>query len=454
MIPETEHSVISDVLNSPAPPPKKKSVLDLSWLSSSEDDAFFKDEIASTSEKSSMKPPSLRKQVLNSSPLLERVLNTDFGAVSDKSPFGQEKPVSAKRMKFTELSEFSDPISSQSVESLPPKPAKKAPKATKSNTKSTDGYTDKQWREANKLKRRKEDILKEMVVEVAIGLEECLMTEHFKEVFELPTLRRSYLEIPLITWKRRIHANYNAEEDVFVPCAEKEVSERVIVLYYEARELVDRIHNESLQLHIDTALRRARATDPLLDYHVVVLVLGFKEYVRKLQAAEDKSYREQMLRKMGEETSTPTDTRRPHTPSAGSIQKLLYLTEVSLQVHIFMTRSVDETIDWLASFTHTIGTSLYDKHERNPEFANFGKARLGSDRKSTFIEMMKKFNLMSHAKAEKLHEFYTSPASIFKRLCEKENLGTVNGKGIVPPSVNSAMRRFFTATDESTVIND
>lgn len=451
---------VSEIQESPSKSTRKKgSVLDLSWLSSSEDDAFYQDLIVSTSQKSSMKPPSLRRQIFSSSPTLERVMKPEFLAPSLTDPNVDLREASYRKLKRIKFSptrnDLSDPISTSSVDSSPPRHVDKMKPtaAVKNRTHHRDGFSEKEWREANKLSRKRDDILKEMIVDIALCIEDKIMTDHFKECFELPTVRRTYLEIPLISWKRRISASYNAEQDVFVPCEMKEISERVLALYYTAEDLVEKIQNKSLEMHISTAFRRARTEDPLLDYHLVVIVPGFKEYIRKLQSAEDKIYREQMLEKMKETTSRRKIEQRP-TITASEAQKLLYLTEVRLGVNIFLTRSIDETIDWLLSFTYTIGNSLYDKHERNPEFANFGKAKLGTDRKSTFVEMMKKFNLMSNMKAEKLFEFYTSPVSIYKRLSEKENLGTVNGKTIVPPTVNNAMKRFFTATDPSQVIND
>lgn len=292
-----------------------------------------------------------------------------------------------------------------------------------------------------------------MICEVPLCLEEKIMTDHFKECFEASTIRRTYFELPLVTWKRRVTASYNAEQDTFVPCDPKEISERVLTLFYEASELVENIQNGIVELHIQAALRRAKLEDPLLDYHLVIIVPGFREYLRKLQSAEDKRYREQIQEKMNE-TSKRRKTLEPVSITANAAQNLISDAEVSLGVNIFMTKSLEETIDWLASFTYAIGNSLYDKHERNPEFANFGRIRLGSDRRSTFVEMMKKFNLMSNTKAENLYKFYTSPISIYKRLQKMDNLGTLNGKSIVPPSVNSAMKRFFTATDPSQVIND
>jgi len=449
-----------------SPPKKKTSILDMSWLTSSEDDAFYRDLIVSASQKSSMKPPSLRKQVLNSSPTLERVSRVDFTGTSSASLIlelsqARQENHSSKRVKYSPTGEFSDPISSSSAVSSPP-PAPKVAKSkakgtTKGNkpkeSKTKNGFSDKDWRLANKLRRTRDEIFKEMIVEVALCLEELISTEHFKECFSNSAVRRTYLEIPLVSWKRKVTADYNAEEDVFVPCEPKEISERVLALYYEPQDLIDRIQNGSLEVHISTALRRAKIENPLLKHHLVILVPCFKEYLRKLQSAEDKRYREQMLLQMNMTTTRQLD-EDDHPMSASEAQKLLIETEVSLGVNIFLTRSVEETIDWLTSFTFTIGNSLYDKHERNPEFANFGQTRLGSDRKSTFVEMMKKFNLMSKMKAEKLYEFYTSPASLFKRLSEKDNLGTVNGKTIVPPTVNSAIRRVFTSSDPNQVIND
>lgn len=433
------------------PKQKMASILDMSWISGSEDDKFFNDQIVSTSQKPSVKVSNMRSTNLNSSPTSERVI---LSQVLQPPPEKCDTSASTHKL-ITDLQvsasqkEFSDPISSSSVNTSPiKKPAKKV------TQKKQDATKNKLWKEANKLRRFKDDVLKEMVCEVAFCLKEKLMTEYFHEQFKLPTVRHTYFEIPLVCWKRRVTADYNAEQDTFVPCELKEISEKVLVLFYEAKELVENVQNGIIEKHMETAHRRAKLEDPLLDYYLVIMVPGFKDYVRKLKTAEDRKYREQIQEQIDGATTKRRKTTEAAKITSTGAQELIMKAEVSLGVNFFFTKTLEESIDWLSSFTYTIGNSLYDKHERNPEFANFGRVKLGTDRKTTFVEMIKKFNLMSHQKAENLYKVYASPVSIYKRFLQHDNLGTVDGKAIVPPTVNSAMRRLFTATDPSQVIND
>lgn len=313
---------------------------------------------------------------------------------------------------------------------------------------------DKQWTKANK-KRTRNELLEEMIIEVAPCLKDKVETEYFKTVFELPAVRITTIEIPLITWKRKISAKYNKDEDLFVPCDVCEISERVMVLFYEPEEFVLKLKDDALKVDIENARRRAYVDDPLLSYHLLVLVPGFKDHLRKLQALEDRIYKEKMLLQLDQAPSQTRRRKEQELPiSAKDAQKMLVSAEVNMGINIFLSKNMEESVDWLHSFTHTIGASLYDKFERNPQQAVVGSVKLGSDRRSTFLEMIKKFNLMTAQKAEKLYEFYTSPASLCERYANHENLGTVNGKAIVPPSVNVAMRRVFSSTDPWQVITE
>lgn len=322
------------------------------------------------------------------------------------------------------------------------------PKLTEKNV-----LTDKEWREANKISRKKDEMLQEMIIEIALCLKDKIQTEYFDSVFTLPAVRSSYLEVPMVSWKRRIKANYNAEEDVFVPCEPREICERVVVLFYEAADLITKLQEDSLKEDIEQARRKARVEDPELSYHLLLLVPGFKEYLRKLQAIEDRIYKEKMLSQL-EQSQSRRRNEEELPITAKEAQSILVKTEVAEGINIFLAKNMEESIDWLHSFTHTIASSRYDKFERNPKQAMVGSVRLGSDKRSTYLELVKKFNLMTAQKAEKLYEFYPSPAALCERFASHDDLGTVNGKNIVPPSVTVAMRRVFTSTDPSQVITE
>lgn len=384
------------------------------------------------------------KKALCSSPLLERIVHSEFTSQPPAASTTHVPEQKTGSLLFKKPRLLSDPINSS-----PPTSPSKRPDAEK--PPALDIQQSKEWRNANKVMRKRQDILKEMVLELALCINDEISTDYFRSVFETPIVRNTYLEIPLISWKRRVSAKYNVEEDVFVPCEHTEVSERILALYYSPAVLLAKMKDDSLALDIDKALRRARAESPQLKYHLFVLVQGLREHLRKLQATEDKQYRENLLLQLQEALSK----KRKHeelTVTAAEAQALIVETEVKWGINIFVAKSMDELTDWLHAFTYTIGNSLYDKFERNPQLAGIGSVRLGKDKRTTFLEMIKKFSLMTTPRAEKLYQFYGSPLSLYKRFMEHEDVGTAGGKNILPPSVNAAMKRVFTATDCNQVI--
>lgn len=425
----------------PASLKESGSILDIeNWLSSSDDDSM---EFLSMP---APKKPLRNKKQLDAS-TFEKVNSPEFKI---KLPL---KVAESALPPITIETDLSDPISSSPKSSqVFTKTASQLPfSASEPRTQSSQAFSKKEWNEVNKVTRKKEDIFKEMILEIPKCLQKMFETEYFKNVFEGTLHYQNSATIPLISWKRKVKAVYNSQDDIFEPCHPKEISERFSVLYYEAEDLVEKIRNDKLQEDYEHAIRLLQDANSRLDNHVMIMVIGLREYIRKLQGIEDRVYRVEMSKKMNEQVSK----KRKHEEvriKASDAQRCIQKAGVDLGVNIFSVRTTHEAIDWLHSFTYTIGSSLYDKFQRNPSLANIGTVRLGSDKKSTFIEMLKKFNLMTQPRAEKLYEFYTSPIAIYRKYLENETLGTVNGKNILPPTSNAAMRRTFTATDPSQII--
>ncbi|OBA19118.1 hypothetical protein METBIDRAFT_13860 [Metschnikowia bicuspidata var. bicuspidata NRRL YB-4993] len=357
-----------------------------------------------------------------------------------------------KKRSIRAMSTISDPIESSSPMKSPP--PRKRVKALNSREKATNDHS-KAWKAANKAIRRKQDILGEMVIEIALCLEKKIETEYFRSIFVQPTVRSSYLELPLISWKRRVTAKYNKQDDTFEPCELTELSERVFILFYEAEELMIKLKSGVVSSDIERVKSRAKLQGVENDAFLLLMVPSFSEYLRKLQAVENRQYRAKTLEHLNpSQVGGSLKLRETNVMSASEALMLLIESEVNLSINIFTPRSIEEAIDWLHSFTYTIGSSIYDKFERNPEFASIGAVRLGSTPKGMFLEMVKKFNLMTDPKAENLYQYYASPLSLYKRFLESDDLGTVQGKSIVPPSVNKLMKKVFTCEDPNAVITD
>lgn len=334
----------------------------------------------------------------------------------------------------------SDPIVSSPFKSLQlaksllevvhevPEPAPKSRKVDKA--------AEKAIKEANK-KKTKEDVLREMIIEIAYCLKD-IQTPFFHETFANVEHRNTYLEIPTVKWRRKVEAIYNADTDAFDPCSPREVTQDVVLLVYDAARFIENVQDGGFEEDMKELLS-----------HVIVVVIGFKEYTRKLAAAEDRRYREALRLKMENGKARKTEESQV---TAAEATRLVHETEVKHRVTVFHVKNNSELVEWLFAFTASIGHSIYDKSKRLD--LNVGSVKLGTDTKSTFFEMMKKFNLMTPQRIETLYEFFKSPGALYDRLIKEDTLGTVNKKNIVPPTVGAAMKRVFTATDPESVVND
>lgn len=452
--------------------------MDLNWISSSDDDSFVRDlgqrTSGETTNTSNLAEPiaaskdtrhdplddtrakskgsrSLLRLVLLSSPTREpadRILTTQ--------PSSSQKRT--KAMEQTIPLNVSDPIEGSSPQSSPQKRQKSVASQDPKKSK-IDGYTTKEWNAVNKALRSKAEIMAEMVVEVALCVHSKVKTAYFEERFENLTVRDTFEELPLVSWKRRVKALYDREKDIFVPCNLAEINESFYCLIYDGSELTHKIRNGTVVEDLEKLKKRARFEDPSSSPHIVILTPGFQEYVNKLKSAEQREYQRNLREKLD---GTVSNKKRKRAETADILaeeaQRLKVETELKLGININVCKDMSEVIDWLYTFTYTVGSSLYDKRERNGGYANFGRVKLGKDKTSTFILMLQNFNLVTAQKAQHIFQFYASPLSLYNRFMEDRTLGnyTTNNelKPIVSTTVNTAMSRVFSSDDPNQVITD
>ncbi|CAK9440192.1 uncharacterized protein LODBEIA_P42920 [Lodderomyces beijingensis] len=315
-------------------------------------------------------------------------------------------------------------------------------------------YSAKQLQEANKVNRTKDELHAEMNLYVA-SKPLALLREYQQEIkssmHEVPS------DVPIIYWKRNIKAEYIPEKDYFIPCTPKMVIQRTFVVYYLAHDLIAGLQQGSLKNDITSAIEHMRSFAPI-QYHVILMVEGYDQLVGKIKAHRQRQFKSQVLQGMnGTEQTTrkrkETDEQIAKYPDPRQIEKLINHAQLDLKVNIFTVRSREESVNWLNSFTYTIGSSLYDKYERNQNLANLGTVRSGNDTKATFLKSISHFTRMTEAKAEILHESHKSMYSLYTKLRASGTLGKDRlGRNVVPPTVDSAMLNFFTTDDPNKVI--
>lgn len=471
-------SEISNALQALLRKSPERSILDLNWISSSDDDSFVRDlghrpllskehpstaqfnetrrDLYSDAHPRPINQGSLLRLVLLSSPTherSERILST--------LPSSLQKRLNEILNGAQIPLDVSDPIEVSSPRSSP----RNRPKRNRCNLPErsvkakTDGFSTKEWNTVNKAVRSKAEVMAEMIIEIALCVHCKVKTAYFRERFVGLNVRDTFEELPIISWKRRAKAIYDRKTDLFVPCDLTELKASFYCLVYEGPELIYKIRDGVVLEDLQKLKKRANFENPGSSPHVVILVPGFQEYLNKLRSAEEREYRRKMLAQMNGADSIQKGKKSGAADIlAEEALRIKVETEVKLGVNIHTCKDIRELVDWLYTFTYTLGTSIYDNRERNGGYANFGRVKLGKDKTSTFLLMLQNFNLVTAPKAQHIFQFYASPLSLYNRYMEENTLGsfTANNevKPIVSATINTAMRRVFSSKDPNMVITD
>lgn len=366
--------------------------------------------------------------------------------------------------------ELSDPISQNSsspikqpiakpiTQEAPPKPRTTTRKAKTVATMSDENgflYTAKQLREANRVTRKKDELLSEML----IHFPNHIYNSHFKNddvrsIMEFMTVETYETEYPIIYWTRKLTARYNKSNDVFIPCPPTRIMEKTIVLYYKAENLVRKLYDKSLPTDIKECLRYLKQRENL-NYNTIIIIEGYEQYLRKLKNVENNNFRLEVLRRL--QTDEHSKKRKLDSNliqlSQKEVQDLINSSQIELGVNFFPIKSNQEVVEWMYSFTYTIAFALYDKWERNQSLANLGIVKSGTDAKSTYINSICHFKLMTKVKAERLHGFHASLYSMYKSFQQTGGLGNDGyGRNIIPPTAEQALCRTLLSDDPNEVV--
>lgn len=310
-------------------------------------------------------------------------------------------------------------------------------------------YSYKELQEANKVSRKKEEIHAEM--ELFISLKPYEVLKEFDEDFKLKVSTFD-LDVPLIYWKRNVKAEYIKEKDYFIPTAAKKVVQQTFVMYYLAEDFLEKLPSNELRQDV------AEATEDMCKmathmYHAIIVVEGYDQFINKIKSYKQRQFRSQVLNGEEQARRKKDDERMGKFPEPLEIAKLVNRAQLDLKINIFPVRSRQEAVMWLNSFTYTIGSSLYDKYERNQGLANLGVVRSGTDTSATFLQSMQHFPRMTQSKAQILQASYKSMHLIYSKFRSSGTLGKdALGRNIVPPTVDSAMLNFFTSDDPDKAI--
>ena len=258
-------------------------------------------------------------------------------------------------------------------------------------------------------------------------------------------LRTAEVEAPLVYWRRRVHTEYDEALDLFVPCEPAEVWEPNVVVWMAAQAVVEGVADALLGATVAQHVARFRLMvgGAQREPFAVLVVEGYDKCMARLRAAEDRAFKLQVRRDMGQ-----APRRRAAGCSVGVADVEARLNELQLaqRVNVFATKSPQDTVEWLVLLTHAVAQRRYRRD-------GGARVRPGTDARSTYLKLLQQFRFVTEARAERVRQYYPLLRALWQRLRREPGLGRVEGDAnVVPPLTDRAMHTFFSARDPHQVL--
>ena len=227
----------------------------------------------------------------------------------------------------------------------------------------------------------------------------------------------------LVTWRRRVRADYNAERGLFVPLDEPQVrAEQQVLVHLTAAEFVaiacpqaapaasSSSGRPSLDRHVATLKRLGAAAG----VRPIYLIEGLAAYYRQARVSENRQFRSQVHSAMSGSSATTAATATA-TATAGKratedrIEDALLKLQVKHNCLIQQTATAEQSAEWIAIFTADISHVPYKSGRHTwgdgndaDDVARFTveAKRTGVDRADTWRKMLLEIHRVTPPVAE------------------------------------------------------
>ncbi|CAN3365342.1 hypothetical protein DICA2_E26038 [Diutina catenulata] len=327
-----------------------------------------------------------------------------------------------------------DPISSSPAASQgPPKPTI----ATLAGARLIPNPTPAQMRTANRVSRSKDELVGEMALYMPHAVYDRFNKLDLASVYANAKLETYASDLPLLYWQRSSSCVWDEEQQLFLPTFPYQAVDDTAVLFYEAPEFVDGLD----QVARDIGEAKQRHSK------IIVMVQELDKHFKKIQNAQDRAFREQVRRRMeGDEVATPPDS----ADSVKQINRRITAFQLKHQVNLYPVRTNTEACEWLFTLGHTLAANYYTRTAGISD-----RPRSGRDRKTVFLSAVTQFKMMTDKRAQTLYSCFPSFAQLSQVLTRHGAVGKdVDGKNIVPPTVEQALLKAFTSDDPNASVYD
>lgn len=235
----------------------------------------------------------------------------------------------------------------------------------------------------------------------------------------------------LVTWRRRVRADYEAERGLFVPLAQPQVrAEQRVLVHLTAAEFVA---IACPQAALAASASSSRLGIPSIDEHVaavkrlglapgarpIYLIEGLAAYYRQARVSEDRQFRSQVHSAMSGSSRTTTAAATASAAAAASkrakenrIEDALLKLQVKHNCLIQLTTTAEQSAEWIAIFTTDISHIPYRNGQVDADDADdvarftVGAKRTGAYRADTWRKMLQEIHRITPPVAESIAACY------------------------------------------------
>ncbi|KAH8601396.1 ERCC4 domain-containing protein [Bisporella sp. PMI_857] len=316
---------------------------------------------------------------------------------------------------------------------------------------------------ANTLKTDKKLSTPEMIVYLPSILDEKLFraTQIFLEELSVE-VHKYQSETPVIKWRRKADSIWDSEARIFKPCAPHLRDEKHIMYLISAKDFVKLAtgsDGDDLDSHV---LRLKTEFD---DCKVIYMIEGMKAWTAKNKSVKNNGFTEAVRNLIADAEATDNQRRKRKEVEyvdEDVVEHALLKLQVMHGVLIHHSRVMNETSEWIRSFTQHISTIPYKQQQRSMDSSfcmESGQVQVGNGTEDTFIKMLEQMARITASIAKGIQAEYPTVQALVAGLREHgpnalADLRTAaNNNGAftdrrIGPAISKRVYNVFTSRDE------
>ena len=238
-----------------------------------------------------------------------------------------------------------DPLFFSSSPTPPPPPKRRPVKRAPTE--------HQRWREANRVRRRRADTMRDLIVHMDTGLAEELWSDIYVQIRarlqdDEATLRLVPRRAPMsrLVFERKVRSTYDPIQQLWEPLADEQiVREPTLVFVAAARHILDSTNDEVLA-QMDECEQR------------ILLIMGLESLLRQVRTRQNRDYAHSIRQRMQGHAS---DVQMPNDDTRERIERRLLQLQLEHQCHIVRLEKQEEAVEWVHALASDISIRPYKR---------------------------------------------------------------------------------------------